>query len=70
MCRYKGQEEHPCLLTLAKAEKEEHRNGKDGKGRRKGPLGPSLGKTKNIVMETGGEQHVRSGQSRQHVHYP
>ena len=50
-------------------------------GRRKGPLDPSLGKTKNIVMETGrdycmGPRTVQRracekwAESRQHVHYP
>lgn len=79
----KRQEEHPYLLTLAKAlrRKKERRNGKDGKGRRKGPLDPSLGKTKNIVMETGGDYCMgpmtvqrraceKWAESRQHVHYP
>lgn len=44
----KRQEEHPYLLTPAKAlrRKKEHRNGKDGKRRRKGPLGSWPGEDK------------------------
>ena len=79
----KRQEEHPYLLTPPKAlrRKKEHRNGKDGKRRRKGPLDPGLGKTKNTGMETGGDYHMgpmtvqrRASEKwvepRQHVHYP
>lgn len=54
MCRYKRQEEHPYLLTLAKAlrGKEQHRNGRDGRRGDRGSLGPAgLEETKTEELE-------------------
>lgn len=82
MCRYKRQEEHPYVLTVAKAlrGKKEFRSGEDGKGRRKGLLDPlAWGRQKNM---TGGQWGLPYGphdcakrsieeqvEPRQRVHY-
>lgn len=59
MCRHRRQEEHPSLLTLAKAPegKKEGWNGEDVKGEQtRGSTG--LEKTKYTGAEGGGDYHM------------